>query len=472
MSCLLAPSRATTKSVGALFSSCSSRYIALRNGTGYFPNHERYIAVSFFRPSRRYSTTPEKRSDPLHILFCGTDEFSCASLKALHHEHVRNPDLIRSIDVVVRPGKRVGRGRKVVKDSPIQGLAESLGLKVHERDTFTGWDMPTKTNLIIAVSFGLFVPPRLLRAAKYGGLNVHPSLLPDLRGATPLQHTLITGRRLTGISLQTLSEVSFDHGLVLAQTPSDPSHKDALLIPPSCRTTADLQALVTQPAAEMLISSLRAALHVPPLQETGWVPSAAERLALVHAPKITTADRRVSRDILVTCDGEASHPEADPPSPELRGTLARRQDAIGPLWFYSRDRHGRKKRIIIDALEEVPGLSLANRPSMLASSSSSASASPSATPTTPEDTSSPSQYLIPFEDDVGEESQQTPQEKGESQSNMNLVFWSPAAKQEQGHHPRGEDGALYLGNYRILMLKVEGYPSRPAQLALYHFFIN
>jgi methionyl-tRNA formyltransferase len=86
----------------------------------------------------------------------------------------------------------------------MQRLANDLGLPVHERDTFTGWQVSfvsqtlfsdtsqssqTTTqmpepggepiNLIIAVSFGLFVPPRLLRAAQYGGLNIHPSLLPE-----------------------------------------------------------------------------------------------------------------------------------------------------------------------------------------------------------------------------------------------------------------------------------------------------
>jgi methionyl-tRNA formyltransferase len=77
-------------------------------------------------------------------------------------------------------------------------VAEELSLTIYERDTFTGWDVSIPLldlecllikaqlprpqgeaiNLIIAVSFGLFVPPRILRSAEYGGLNVHPSLLP------------------------------------------------------------------------------------------------------------------------------------------------------------------------------------------------------------------------------------------------------------------------------------------------------
>ncbi|KAF3058154.1 Methionyl-tRNA formyltransferase, mitochondrial [Daldinia childiae] len=86
--------------------------------------------------------------------------------------------------------------------------------------------MPSHTNLIIAVSFGLFVPPRLLRAAQYGGLNVHPSLLPDLRGPAPLQHALLAGHTHTGISLQTLDDRAFDHGLILARTPPLPIPPD------------------------------------------------------------------------------------------------------------------------------------------------------------------------------------------------------------------------------------------------------
>lgn len=69
---------------------------------------------------------------------------------------------------------------------PIKDAARELSLPVHEIDTFTGWSPPIYPgspqeviNLIIAVSFGLFVPPRILGAAKYGGLNLHPSLLPE-----------------------------------------------------------------------------------------------------------------------------------------------------------------------------------------------------------------------------------------------------------------------------------------------------
>ena len=64
--------------------------------------------------SRQHSSG--KTSDALKILFCGSDEFSIASLKALHAESRDNPGSITNIDVVCRPDKRVGRGLKSFRE--------------------------------------------------------------------------------------------------------------------------------------------------------------------------------------------------------------------------------------------------------------------------------------------------------------------------------------------------------------------
>ena len=169
-----------------------------------------------YKPPRRTEYRPlAKTSKPLRILFCGSDDFSSASLRGLLEEQRRDPELIASIDVLCRPGKPSGRSLKNIREGtspqstylvtnltmvvPIKAVAQELGLVIHERDTFTGWDVRAAEftfeqetdylqlpkpqnepiNLIIAVSFGLFVPPRILRSAEYGGLNVHPSLLPE-----------------------------------------------------------------------------------------------------------------------------------------------------------------------------------------------------------------------------------------------------------------------------------------------------
>lgn len=78
---------------------------------------------SFLRPrslvglmiSRRRCLST-RATDPLRILFCGSDEFSCASLKAIYEEKIRNKDLVESLDVMVLPPKRAGRGYKDIRE--------------------------------------------------------------------------------------------------------------------------------------------------------------------------------------------------------------------------------------------------------------------------------------------------------------------------------------------------------------------
>ncbi|OLN85591.1 Methionyl-tRNA formyltransferase, mitochondrial [Colletotrichum chlorophyti] len=269
-------------------------------------------------------------SDPLRILFCGSDQFSCAALYALHEEKKRNPSLIESLDVVIRPGKLTGRGMKTVREVPLKSLASELNLPIYERDTFTGWQPPIDFNLIIAVSFGLFVPKRLLSQAKYGGLNVHPSLLPDYRGSAPLQHTLLDNRTYTGVTLQTLDPVAFDHGTVLSQTPLP-----GIPIPDHCTFQA-LHDIVTPLSAEMLVDGLRRGLHVPPVEDVGWKPTEDEMSRLRDAPKLTNHDRQV-HFVLPSADWAVA-----------------RQRVLGPLWCYMvRARDEKPVRLILHDVQSV-----------------------------------------------------------------------------------------------------------------------
>ncbi|KAN0108393.1 Formyltransferase [Hyaloscypha variabilis] len=245
---------------------------------------------------RFYST---KSSKPLRILFCGSDDFSSASLRALHAECERNPQLIKSIDVLCRPAKPSGRSLKKVREVPIKAVAQQLSLPVHERDTFTGWDLPKpqgeSINLIIAVSFGLFVPPRILKSAEYGGLNVHPSLLPLFRGPAPLQHTILSGTKKTGVTLQTLDDKSFDHGIILDQTPPP-----FLSMPGGEHCTYhELLNFVTPKAASMLVRGLQDRLFVPPLLDVGLSSLGDDSENPTgsinkYATKITPEDRKIN----------------------------------------------------------------------------------------------------------------------------------------------------------------------------------
>ncbi|KAF3058153.1 putative integral membrane protein [Daldinia childiae] len=93
-----------------------------------------YDSLSYDRPwGERRRERRKIRSST--ILFCGSDEFSCASLEALHQEHYATRSSFSLLMFVVRPGKRTGRGNKIIQHPPIRDLATRLGLPIHERDT-------------------------------------------------------------------------------------------------------------------------------------------------------------------------------------------------------------------------------------------------------------------------------------------------------------------------------------------------
>lgn len=273
------------------------------------------------------------RSEPLRILFCGSDLFSTASLRALYDLMQANPALVESLDVLVRPGKAVGRKRdKKIRTGPCYDLAKELALPVHERDTFKGWDLPrcghvsppnsngrttqqqqqhqktifphptkpgvqryARFNLIIAVSFGLFVPPRILDAVQYGGLNLHPSLLPDLPGPAPVPWTILAQRPVTGVTLQTLHPAAYDRGVILAQTPAPgiPVPEDA--------TAVSLLAMLADEGAKMLVQALTQELHVPPYEQhvAWWPPPPSSsspgppQIIVRDAPKLDTKNAHI-----------------------------------------------------------------------------------------------------------------------------------------------------------------------------------
>lgn len=173
--------------------------------------------------------------------------------------------------------------RQLTAIVPIKQVAtDELKLPTHAIDTFTGWTPPVPINLVVAVSFGLFVPPRILGLAKYGGINVHPSLLPDLSGAAPIQHAILRHRDRTGVSIQTLDPEHFDHGTILAQTP-----EPGIAIPRHT-TTPLLESYLTSFGAQMLIDILKAQKYIQPHEDAGWY--AASNGPVDHAPKLTKQD--------------------------------------------------------------------------------------------------------------------------------------------------------------------------------------
>ncbi|EME44583.1 hypothetical protein DOTSEDRAFT_172863 [Dothistroma septosporum NZE10] len=233
----------------------------------------------------RWSTGAEQRHRPLRVLFCGADQFSAASLWEVYSLQQKDRSKIASIDVVCRPDKKVGRGLKQTLEVPIKPFAINLGLNIHQIDTFKGWSPPQPVDLVIAVSFGLLVPSRILTGATYGGLNVHPSLLPDLRGAAPIQQALLQNRSHTGVSLQTMHPTKFDHGVIVDQTPAP-----GVLISENANADQLLQEL-TPLGAKMLRKAIEEGSFVSP-QPLAQTSNLSGEHTL--ASKITPEDRHIN----------------------------------------------------------------------------------------------------------------------------------------------------------------------------------
>ena len=106
---------------------------------------------------------------------------------------------------------------KKLQPSPVKILAEKHQLKVEEISTFKNYELRiTNYELNVVCDFGLFIPRDIIVAPKFGSINIHPSLLPKYRGATPIQSALINGEMETGVSIMLMDE-KMDHGPILDQ---------------------------------------------------------------------------------------------------------------------------------------------------------------------------------------------------------------------------------------------------------------
>ena len=149
----------------------------------------------------------------MRVVFMGTPEFAVPALRALvgaRHEVVA---------VVTRPDTPQGRGR-VLTASPVKVAALALGLRVVQPARVNTAESVAEiaaceADVLAVVAFGALLRPPLLACASWA-LNVHPSLLPALRGPAPVQRAVYAGLSWTGITVQYMSE-ALDAGDVLLQ---------------------------------------------------------------------------------------------------------------------------------------------------------------------------------------------------------------------------------------------------------------
>lgn len=147
------------------------------------------------------------------LIFMGTPRFAVPSLKRLLEEY-------EVVAVVTRPDKAAGRGRRVAF-SPVKEVALRWGLPVMQprslrKEEVIASLLELEPQVIVVAAYGQILPPEVLAIPPFGCLNVHASLLPKYRGASPVAGALLAGEEETGITIMLMDE-GMDTGPILAQ---------------------------------------------------------------------------------------------------------------------------------------------------------------------------------------------------------------------------------------------------------------
>lgn len=134
--------------------------------------------------------------------------------------------------VITKPDAQVGRGKRL-EQSEVSAFAESQGLKVIKPKNLTDIDLITliqemNLDLILVAAYGKIIPAQLLQQTKFGWFNLHFSLLPKYRGAAPVQHSLLAGDTVTGVTLFKLDS-GMDTGAIYRQAEYQISEDDDAL---------------------------------------------------------------------------------------------------------------------------------------------------------------------------------------------------------------------------------------------------
>lgn len=162
----------------------------------------------------------------INTIFIGTSYEGISSLEAL----IDNPRY-NVTAVVTQPDKPTGR-KRVLTPTPIKEIAVQHSLNVYtpENNLTKYKDLIAKENpdLAVTIAFGEFLPGILLDYPRYKCLNIHYSLLPQLRGAVPVQMAILRGLEKTGVTVQIMN-IECDTGPILSQKDIPIEHRETTL---------------------------------------------------------------------------------------------------------------------------------------------------------------------------------------------------------------------------------------------------
>jgi methionyl-tRNA formyltransferase len=171
----------------------------------------------------------------MRLIFFGTPDYVIPILDKLHKYH-------EIVAVVTQSPKPVGRDKKLTYSA-----VDQWAFKKHILRNFDYVDLP-EADMGVCASFGMIIPKVILDSFPHGIINIHPSLLPQFRGSSPIQATIISGVNPTGVSIIKMSE-KMDAGPILTQ------FKEEVLIDDTNET---LRARLFEKSADVLLEMIPA----------------------------------------------------------------------------------------------------------------------------------------------------------------------------------------------------------------------
>ena len=212
----------------------------------------------------------------MRVVFFGTPEFAVPSLEALLGEGF---DVLA---VVTQPDKPQGRSRSQAVAPPVKVAALTEGIPVLQpaRPTDRAFVDQLRTlapDVGVVVAYGHILKPELLVLPGYGMVNVHPSLLPELRGAAPVEWAILNGLEKTGVTIMRMDE-GLDSGPILHQLPH--------YIEPEV-TGGELSEHLAEMGAQALVETLSL------LEQDTLKPVPQDHARATYAPKLTRDTARI-----------------------------------------------------------------------------------------------------------------------------------------------------------------------------------
>ena len=152
-------------------------------------------------------------SSAFRVVFLGTPQFALPTLEKLAQSE------FKPVTVFCAPDKPVGR-KQILTPPPVKLTAQKYDIPVFQparTAELSAQIADLKPDLIISAAYGLILPKDILDLPRYGCLNIHPSLLPKYRGASPIQSTILNGDEETGVTIFQMTE-KVDAGAIITNS--------------------------------------------------------------------------------------------------------------------------------------------------------------------------------------------------------------------------------------------------------------